>query len=127
MCRCCLVHWDWNKVNRDLNADDIDVLIPEIFLNEKWDNIIELMSNAGYTLRDLREHEFEKSDLRVAFAAIESLASFAGVDLKQIPVIKEDSVRYYLLSLHDYLKVYKASAKDGYRKNVKNKKDEEKI
>ena len=49
MCRCCLVHWDWNKVNRDLNADDIDVLIPEIFLNEKWDNIIELMSNAGYT------------------------------------------------------------------------------
>ncbi len=115
------------RLNRDLSADDIDVLIPEIFLNEKWGSIVELMNNAGYTLRDLHEHEFEKSGLRVAFAAIESLAPFAGIDLKQIPVIKEDGVCYYLPDLHDYLKVYKASAKDGYRKNVKNKKDNEKI
>ncbi len=115
------------RLNRSLNADDIDVLIPEIFLNEKWDSVAKLMSDDGYTLCDLHEHEFKKSGLCVAFAAIESLTPFAGIDLKQIPIIKEDRVCYYLLNLHDYLKVYEASAKDGYRKNVKNKKDEQKI
>lgn len=115
------------RLNKNLNADDIDVLIPGIFLNEGWGSIAALMSGAGYTLYDLHEHAFEKSGLSVAFAEIESLTPFAGVDLKKIPVIQEDGVKYYLLDLRDYLKVYTASAKDGYRKNVKNKKDEQKI
>ncbi len=116
------------RLDKNLNADDIDVLIPEIFLNENWDSIATLMNDAGYTLYDFNEHAFEKSGLMsVAFAAIESLTSFAGVDLKQIPVINEADVKYYLLDLHDYLKVYTASAKDGYRKNVKHKQDEKKI
>ena len=115
------------RLNKNLNADDIDVLIPEIFLNERWDSIAALMNGAGYTLYDLHEHAFEKSGLSVAFAAIESLAPFAGIDLKQIPVIEEEGVCYYLPDLRDYLKIYTASAKDGYRKNVKNKQDEQKI
>ena len=115
------------RLNKNLNADDIDVLIPEVFLNEGWGSIVELMSGAGYTLYDLHEHAFEKSGLSAAFAEIESLTPFAGVDLKKIPVIQEDGVQYYLLDLRDYLKVYTASAKDGYRKNVKNKQDEQKI
>ena len=109
------------RLNKNLNADDIDILIPEVFLNERWESIVALMNGAGYTLYDLHEHSFEKSGLSVAFASIESLTPFAGIDLKQIPVIKEDGVCYYLPGLHDYLKVYKASAKDGYRKNVKTK------
>ncbi len=115
------------RLNKNLNADDIDVLIPGIFLNEKWGSIVDLMSGAGYTLYDLHEHAFEKSDLSIAFAAIESLTPFAGVDLKHIPVIEEAGVNYYLLDLCDYLKVYTASAKDGYRRNIKNKRDEQKI
>ena len=115
------------RLNKNLNADDIDVLIPEIFLNERWSSIVALMNDVGYTLYDLHEHAFEKSGLSAAFAAIESLTPFAGIDLKQIPVIDEAGVRYYLLDLHDYLKVYTASAKDGYRKNVKNKQDEQKL
>lgn len=115
------------RLNKNLNADDIDILIPEVFLNERWNSIVALMNGAGYALYDLHEHAFEKSGLSVAFASIESLTPFAGIDLKQIPIIKEDGVCYYLPDLHDYLKVYKASAKDGYRKNVKNKQDEQKI
>ena len=115
------------RLSRDLNADDIDVLIPGIFLNERWGSIVTLMNDAGYTLYDLHEHAFEKSGLSVAFAAIENLTPFAGINLKQIPVIEETAATYYLLDLHDYLKVYTASSKDGYRKNVKNKQDEQKI
>lgn len=116
-----------HRLHADLNADDIDVLIPEAFLNDKWDSIVSVMNDNGYVLYDLHEHAFERAGMSVAFASIESLTPFAGVDILKIPVIEESGVRYYLLSLEDYLKVYIASSKDGYRKNKKNKNDEEKI
>ncbi|MCH5209436.1 MAG: hypothetical protein J1F01_00560 [Oscillospiraceae bacterium] len=115
------------RLHIDLNADDIDVLIPEIFLSEKWDSVVAIMNDNGYVLYDLHEHAFEKSGLSFAFASIESLTPFAGIDLAKIPVVEETGVCYYLLELQDYLKVYKASSNDGYRKRVKNKKDEQKI
>lgn len=115
------------RLGTDLNADDIDVLIPENFLNDRWDYIAEIMSENGYSLYDIHEHAFEKNGLSVAFASIESLVPFAGIDLKKIPVTEENGVRYKLLELNDYLKVYTVSLNDGYRKNVKNKNDQQKI
>ena len=115
------------RLHADLDADDIDVLIPEAFLNEKWDSVVSIMNGNGYVLYDLHEHAFEKAGLSFAFASIESLENFAGVDTSKIPIVEEIGVRYYLLDLQDYLKVYTASSKDGYRKNIKNKKDEQKI
>ena len=115
------------RLHTDLNADDIDVLIPEVFLGDEWDSIVTVMENDGYVLYDPHEHAFEKAGVSVAFASIESLQPFAGVDTDKIPVMGEAGVRYLLLELRDYLKVYTASSKDGYRKNVKNKQDEEKI
>lgn len=115
------------RLHTNLNADDIDILVPEVFLHEKWDGIVAVMNDNGYVLYDLHEHAFEKSGLSIAFASIEDLTPFAGVDLAGIPVVEETGVCYYLLNLQDYLKVYTASSKDGYRKNSKNKNDEEKI
>ena len=115
------------RLRTDLNAEDIDVLITEVFLNEKWDSIAGIMRESGYALYDLHEHAFEKAGVSIAFASIESLTSFASVDLTKIPLIEETGVRYYLLELPDYLKVYTASSKDGYRKNTKNKNDALKI
>lgn len=115
------------RLHTNLNADDIDILIPETFLNEKWNSIVTIMNDNGYELYDLHEHAFEKSGLSVAFASIENLTPFAGVNLSRIPIVEKTGIRYYLLNLQDYLKVYIASSKDGYRKNTKNKKDEEKI
>ncbi len=110
-----------------LNADDIDVLLPERFLKSDWDKLISLMNEDGYHLVDEHEHEFSNGEVTIAYAALESLTSFAGTDLSAIPVIDENGVRYLLLELADYLKVYEASSKDGYRKNIKNKQDHAKI
>ena len=115
------------RLHTNLNPDDIDILIPEPFLKEKWDDVAAVMNDSGYTLYDLHEHAFEKSGLSVAFASVESLAPFAGVNVTNIPIIEESGVRYSLLSLEDYLRVYEASSKDGYRKNRKNKNDQQKI
>lgn len=115
------------RLHTNLNADDIDVLIPEIYLSEEWYKIAEIMVKKGYMLYDADEHAFVKNGISIAFASIESLAPFAGIDLKKIPVIKENGIKYKLLDLHDYLKIFTASSKDGYRKNKKNKNDKEKI
>ena len=115
------------RLHMDLNAEDIDILIPEVVLREKWNDLVSVMKDNGYLLYDLHEHEFRKAELHVAFASIEDLTPFAGVDLTGIPIVEEEGVRYYLLDLQEYLKVYSASSKDGYRKNTKNKNDSYKI
>ncbi len=115
------------RLHADLSADDIDILVPEAFLAERWRDLSAVMEEDGYVLCDADEHEFERDGLSAAFAALESLAPFAGVDLAKIPAVEEAGVRYLLLGLEDYLKVYTASSKDGYRKNTKHKNDSEKI
>lgn len=115
------------RLNKSLNADDIDVLIPEKILTLYWEKLIEVMEHDGYHLCNVKEHEFIKNSIRVAFAPIEGLEAFAQVDISSIPLIEENGTRYYLLELEDYLKVYRASSKDGYRRNVKNKQDQQKI
>ena len=47
--------------------------------------------------------------------------------MKEIQIAKYGDVRFKLLTLQQYLKVYTISAKDGYRVDTKNKKDSEKI
>ena len=115
------------RLHMDLHADDIDILLPGSFLTVGWDKLVSLMAADGYTLFDAEEHAFKKAGLCAAFADIEGLTPFAGIDLQQIPLLTENGVRYYLLTLADYLKVYEASAKDGYRKNIKHKQDQQKI
>ena len=46
--------------------------------------IIAVMNDAGYVLYDLHEHAFEKSGLSLAFASIESLTPFAGIDIRPL-------------------------------------------
>ena len=115
------------RLGISLNSDDIDVLLPERLLTDDWQRLIAMMEKLSYTLQDEEEHEFVKGDFRMAFASIENLEPFAGVDLNTIPLIADQGASYYLLELADYLRVYEASSKDGYRKNVKNKQDQQKI
>ena len=115
------------RLGESLNADDIDILIPEKILYDAWDELILAMNRKGYRLYDAHEHAFEKDNVSVAFASLENLGPFAGVDIGRIPVIEQNGVRYLLLELEDYLSVYRASSKDGYRKSVKNKQDQRKI
>ena len=115
------------RLGISLNSDDIDVLLPERLLKADWQRLIAMMEDLSYTLQGEEEHEFVKGDFRIAFASIENLEPFAGVDLNAIPLITDQGASYCLLELPDYLRVYEASSKDGYRKNVKNKQDQQKI
>ena len=113
--------------NENLNVDDIDILIPEIFLTVKWKEFRGFLNNKSYTLIDEHEHTFEKNGILYSYASIDELYEFAGIEVSCIEQRINNEVQFRVLSLEQYLKVYRASAKDGYRINVREKKDNEKI
>jgi len=111
----------------NLNADDIDILLPDVFLNERWNEFKSVLTDEGYVLFDEDEHTFHKNGIYYSYAPIEDLESFAGIALSEIEKQSDEGIQFKVLSLEQYLKVYNASMKDGYRINVRKKKDGDKI
>ena len=113
--------------NENLNADDIDILISEIFITDRWNEFKDFLISEGYVLTDEHEHTFLRDGVTYSYADIEDLESFAGIRMKDIEMREADGVSFLMLSLEQYLAVYKKSSKDGYRVNVRQKKDADKI
>ena len=111
----------------DLSADDIDILVPRVFITERWHEFKALLEAQGYVLADEHEHTFVCDGVSYSYADIEDLESFAGINTEDIEMYEADGVRFLLLSLEQYLAVYQKSSKDGYRVNVRQKKDADKI
>lgn len=111
----------------DFHADDVDMLIPGQFLQERWPEMRSLLEGEGYRLVDAAEHAFLKQGVSFAYAGIEELTDFAGIAMDEIAICRKEDVTFKLLSKEQYLNVYRASVKDGYRVHERGKKDQEKI
>ena len=111
----------------DLGADDIDILVPRVFITERWHEFKAVLEERGYVLVDEHEHTFVRDGVAYSYADIEDLEAFAGINTKDIEIHEVDGARFLLLSLEQYLAVYQKSSKDGYRVNVRQKKDADKI
>ena len=110
-----------------LDADDIDILVPRVFITNRWQELKALLETQGYVLADEHEHTFVRDGVAYSYADIEDLESFAGIRMKDIEMREADGVSFLMLSLEQYLAVYQKSSKDGYRVNVRQKKDADKI
>ena len=110
-----------------LGVDDIDILVPRIFITERWHEFKTLLETQGYVLADEHEHTFVRDGVAYSYADIEDLESFAGINTEDIEMHEADGVHFLLLSLGQYLDVYKQSSKDGYRVDIRQKKDADKI
>ena len=110
-----------------LGADDIDILVPRVFITDRWQEFKSVLEEHGYVLTDEHEHTFVRDDVAYSYADIEDLESFAGIHAEDIEMREVDGVRFLLLSLEQYLAVYQKSSKDGYRVNERQKKDADKI
>ncbi|MBE6570384.1 MAG: hypothetical protein E7658_09250 [Ruminococcaceae bacterium] len=110
-----------------LGVDDIDILIPRVFLTDRWEEFRKVLTAQGFILTDAHEHTFLYGGTAYSYADLEDLESFARIRTEDIGEREEAGVRFLLLSLEQYLTVYQKSVKDGYRVNVRKKKDAEKI
>lgn len=106
---------------------DIDILVPLIFLEEKWSILKSTIEQLGYEMIDLQEHEFKKDMNKIGIAFIEDLKQFADVDYTNLKKNEDNGAMYYTLSISDYLKVYNQSLLDGYRRTKNNGKDRSKL
>ena len=88
--------------NENLNADDIDILIPQVFVGERWDEFKAVLINEGYILVDEHEHAFQKNGICYAYASLEELESFAQICLSDIEQRSKDGVPFRVLSLEQY-------------------------
>ena len=114
--------------NSSLNADDIDILIPQVFvMGDRWTEFKLFLESEGYKLIDEHEHTFRKDGVDYSYACIEGLKEFADIDITDIEIRNISGTKFMLLSLEQYLKVYQNSSQDGYRMNVKEKQDNKKI
>ncbi len=110
-----------------LYPQDIDILVPLVWLQDEWSVLKNTLEELGYQLFDLHEHEFRKGTVKAAFAFEEDLWGFAAVDHRSLEVMTYEGCRYRQLSLRDFLNVYTASVRDGYRRTKNNNKDVQKI
>ena len=110
-----------------LGADDIDMLVPRVLITERWHEFKALLEAQGYVLVDEHEHTFTRGGVAYSYADIEDLESFASIRMRDIEMREVDGVSFLMLSLEQYLAVYKKSSKDGYRVNIRQKKDADKI
>ena len=110
-----------------LGVDDIDILVPRVFITDRWQEFKAVLEEHGYVLVDEHEHTFVRDGVVYSYADIEDLESFAGIRMKDIEMREAEGVRFLILSLEQYLAVYRQSSKDGYRVNVRQKKDADKI
>ncbi len=118
------------------NPNDLDIHVPGNPLGWEapdedriynFEEIERVMEAVGYSLINKHEHEFKKDTISVEFGCIDTLPEFAGVPLNELKKETIDGAEFFILSPNQFLKLYEASAKDGYRNDNNNSKDFEKI
>lgn len=119
--------WDAQDLDIHVPGDKRGWEVPPELNIHNWNDIVNIMNSMEYSLINLHEHEFSKEGLSVEFGIIDTLPSFAGVQLEDLEVHKMGELKYYLLNLEQYLSVYESSSNDSYRADNNNNKDIRKI
>ena len=119
--------WDAQDLDIHIPGDERGWEVPPELNIHNWNDVVNIMELMGYSLIDLHEHEFTKEGLSVEFGIIDTLPSFAGVQLEDLQMHQLGEVKYYLLNPEQYLSVYEASSRDSYRADNNNNKDSRKI
>ncbi|MBI2098497.1 MAG: hypothetical protein HYT49_02435 [Candidatus Wildermuthbacteria bacterium] len=101
-------------VKETITVNDIDILVPDEFVGEKWGELKNVIEELDFELSDVSEHEFIRNGQKVAFAEYNNLAdvNLTIGDLKQS---EENGISFYELNLEQYLAVYCYCLHDGYR------------
>ncbi len=109
--------------------NDLDLLIEDQWLANKWDKFKSIMLKEGFYVFDEKEHEFENhQNLRVAFAAHSVLIRDKIANLTtDIVSVNSQGFDVHTLTPKGFLKAYEFSVKDGYRAKQRGKKDAETV
>ncbi len=122
-------------IDTEIKTDDIDLLIEASIFSSDLQTIHQIMMSMGYKCTDVEENAFSNGTFKIGIAHDGDLMAFCGVNPGKLETIKSttvirnvtQTVTYRALGLEDYLRVYQASSRDGYRKEKRMKNDSAKI
>jgi hypothetical protein len=105
---------------------DIDLLVADEYLHDKWTVLISVMKARGFTLVDEHEHSFRSTlGLEANFAAESILVRDGIIDSPAgIVTVQTPQGRIRTLTAESFRRAYSFSVKDGYRRDTRGKKDE---
>jgi len=107
---------------------DIDLLVDSKWVEGRWQKLIKIMNGLGFTMQHEHEHEFVDSENTfVAFASTDILIrdGIASSFSSAIQELRVAGKNIKTLKPEAFLKAYEFSMQDGYRKDVRVKKDKE--
>jgi phosphoribosylanthranilate isomerase len=107
-------------------VDDMDILLPEQYLNASWSMVRKAVESLGYTQDTKHPHEFWKEVVRVSFDSLERVALLSHTDLRVLTPRQEDGADFKILSLNQLLQVYQGCL-TLRKENGKARKDELRI
>jgi hypothetical protein len=84
------------------------------------------MEKLGFQLVDSEENTYSNGTVDIGISHDGDLKHFCDIDSENLITI-ESPVHFRVLSAAQYLRVYNASARDGYRRDIRQKKDNDKI
>ena len=105
------------------NFEDIDILIDDEFLNSRWEEFKKLFESRRFSLVDEKEHEFILDGKKVGFASKDILIRDKIIN-SYGELIEYKNKDALTLTPEGFLRAYRFSAKDGYRANIRGKKDQ---
>lgn len=105
---------------------DIDLLVDTKWIDKRWQALVAKMGEIGFELIDEHEHEFsDHHGTTVAFADSQILIrdKIAASVRDATQTIEVNNTKIRTLKPKAFLEAYEFSALDGYRKEIRNKKD----
>ncbi len=107
-------------------CEDIDILIPNEFVNERWNELIEVMERMGFKLGNEDKREFMCDSGAIAFLEQNDLIRRINLYPDTLIAHSINNIKFKELSIENYLAAYKFMVQDEHREKEKKKSDQEK-
>ncbi|MFA6533908.1 MAG: hypothetical protein WCT37_01910 [Patescibacteria group bacterium] len=102
------------------DVNDIDIIIPDRWLNSKFSKFKKIMASIGYRQDHLYPHEFTKNRQQIGFEPASDLKNW-DINPKDVKITEIKGIKFGELSAHDYLNIYQKYLKLWERKIAKMK------
>lgn len=94
------------RLNKSLNANEIILLIPEVYLNKNWRFINNTLLSRSFVESSSHKHSLCRNGITVSFFAIDDFVNMTGITTKKLP--REFSTfTYFLPDLTQFVTFYK--------------------
>lgn len=108
-------------------VNDIDIIIPEIYLKDQWDELIQIMGEAGYKQDSTFPHEFTDGDIQIGFESDSDL--YTDINPNNFTITKADNIEFKELKAEEYLASYRKTVEvrqeqiEKYKEKIKSLED----